>query len=152
MDREAFRSEVATLMTGTLGQVERFLAPFGSDQTDHLNRLKQQLHSAADMYATLLQEPDQAEQAAHNLMSALFGAHGANDPTTDWWRTEAGQAVAYAIGYHRSHAYRADAVAILGISRQRVHELIGQGVLVEEGPRGVTAESIRARLRSQRPM
>jgi hypothetical protein len=132
-----------------LTQVERFLAPYGSDQVEALGKLKQSLHTAADLYATLLQEPGHAEQAAYNLVHALFGTAG--DPTTDWWKTEAGQAVSYAIGYHRDHAYRADVAAILGISRQRVHELIAQGVLVEDQT-GVTAESIRARVRSQRAM
>lgn len=149
MDREAFRAEVATAMTGTLTQVERFLAPYGTDQVEALGKLKRTLHSTADQYATLLQEPDQAEQAAINLVHALFGTAG--DPVTDWWKTEAGQAVSYALGYHRDHAFRVDVQAILGISRQRVHELIVKGVLVED-QMGVTAESIRARVRATRAM
>lgn len=148
MDREAFRAEVATAMIGNLSQIEVFLAPYGQDLVEPLARLKQQLHTAADMYASLLQEPGQAQQAAYNLVHALFGPD--DDPTAEWWKTEAGQAVAWAIGYHRPRAYRLVAQAILGVSRQRVHELIAQGVLVEEGA-GITAESLRARVRTTRP-
>jgi hypothetical protein len=148
MDREAFRTEVTTAMVGNLSQIETFLAPVGG-RDESLTALKQRLHVAADAYATMLQEPDTAEQAAISLVHALFGSVG--DPPVDWWKTEAGQAVAHAIGYHRERAYRADVQAILGISRQRVHELIAKDVLVEDNL-GITAESIRARVRSQRAM
>ena len=150
MDREAFRTEVTTAMVGNLSQIETFLAPVGG-RDESLTALKQRLHTAADAYATMLQEPETAEQAAISLVHALFGAHSFSDPPSDWWKTEAGQAVAYAIGYHRERAYRSDVQAILGISRQRVHELIAKDVLVEDNL-GITAESIRARVRSQRAM
>lgn len=48
-----------------------------------------------------------------------------------FWRTDLGQIVARLIGYGKPYVPRQAAAAILGVSRQRVHQLIRDGVLVE---------------------
>lgn len=142
MDREAFRTEVATHMMGLVGRVSGFATAYSGAETN-FGRLRQELIGAAGAFATALEEPSTQEKAAEALCIAMFGEQ---EPPEAFWRTEAGRAVALAIGYPRTHAPRTAAAAVLGVSRQRIGEMIQKDKL--EGDRdSVTADSLRAALR-----
>lgn len=148
MDREALRTEIATHMIGLVGQIDTFVTTYsGANSFAHL---KQQMYGHADMYATLLEEPAQQEVAAQTLVAAMFGE---KEPPEDFWRTETGRAVALAIGYPRDLVPRPMVQVILGLSRQRVHELITHEgwpeSVDEQGKRYVHAGKVRAALRAR---
>jgi hypothetical protein len=154
MDREAFRTELATRMLPFVSGLETYLSIPGVEEPYGFARMRQSLTRTADYYAVALQEPDLAENAAYALAVALFaGEH----PPLDFWTGEVGPAIARAVGYPLQVAPRNAAAVILKISRQRVHELVTLDVLkvgdLANGatdPRvrqGITAASIRARLR-----
>lgn len=149
MDREAFRSQVATHMTGLVSQVSTFLNTYGTEQESGLDSgaVKMRLVTYAEMYSTLLEEPSQQERAAYNLCAAMFGSAL---PDREFWTTEAGQAIALAIGFPRPDAPRTHVEKILGVSRQRVAEMIGQEILDAVDSKHVTAASVRDRLRDPR--
>ena len=154
MDREAFKSEVATHMTGIVTQVETFFATPGGNEEPldwrTFSQMRQQLFGFADDYATLLEEPSQQEVAAQALVAAMFGDE---EPPESFWRAEAGRAVALAIGYPRDSVPRPLVAVILGLSRQRIKELIDNGRLIEavaeDGKRYVSAQQVRAALRAR---
>jgi hypothetical protein len=148
MDREAFRSEVATHMIGLVGRLDTFMTTYGGVEPTAFNTLRKQLVTVAQMFSLLLEEPSQQEQAAHVLCEAMFGDQ---EPPEGFWATEAGRAVALAIGYPRPYAPRPMVEKILDLSRQRVGEMIKLGKLDEtvdeQGKRWVPADSIRTRMR-----
>jgi len=146
MDREAFRAQVATAATPLVSRLETYLGG-----QHGLAEVRRRLTAAADRYATRLQEPDEQEQAARELCFVLFGTDA---PPLDFWPTEAGEAVAWAIGHPHPWVSTVTARSILGVSRQRIHELIAEGQLESKrdspdslGRTAVSAVSIRHRLR-----
>jgi hypothetical protein len=147
MDREAFRTEVATHMIGLLGRLDTFLNVHG--ESFNFALMKRDAYGIAEHYSTLLEEPARQEGAAHRLCEAMFGDA---EPPAEFWATEAGRAVALAIGYPRPYAPRPVVEHILApLSRQRVGEMIKLGKLTEavdeQGKRWVTASSIKERMR-----
>ena len=94
------------------------------------------------------------DTAATRLIARLIGAlhpgDAAFDPPADWWATPLGQVVVRRVGhpYAVSVSY-ATAGAMLGISRQGVHDLVRRGRLPRHEDGGVPVSAVRDRLRDQ---
>lgn len=88
-----------------------------------------------------------AVAAISRLIAALYPGDGPFDPPAEWWRTPLGQAVVRRIGHPFAEAVSYPvAGAMLGITRQFVHNLAGRGKLERHPDGGVTVASVRARL------
>jgi hypothetical protein len=103
--------------------------------------------------AVLLGDDDQA--AAHTairIVSALYPSDTPFDPPPPWWRTPLGQVVIRRAGHPSAQAVSYSvAGAMLGITRQGVHDLVTRGKLARHPDGGVTVDSVRARL-NRRPI
>ena len=93
-----------------------------------------------------------ATMAVARLIATLYPGDGPFDPPSDWWGTPLGQAVAWRSGHPwcESVSY-ATAGAMLGITRQGVHDLVRRGRLPRHPDGGVPSSAIRDRLRASRP-
>ncbi|WP_237104514.1 hypothetical protein [Nonomuraea sp. MG754425] len=122
----------------------------GDDLGDDLGgELRARLRVQAEVWAAQLLGPDDrtAVMTSARLIAALFPGDGPFDPPDDWWRTPFGRAVARRAGHPGARAVGfATAAAMLGISRQGVHDLVKRAKLDRHPDGGVTTESIRARL------
>ncbi|MER5625951.1 hypothetical protein [Streptosporangium sp. NPDC002544] len=96
----------------------------------------------------LLGEDDQAAAyTAIRLVSALYPSDAPFDPPAGWWATPFGRAVARRAGHPAAVAVPSSAAAaMLGITRQGVHDLASRGKLERHPDGGITTASIRARL------
>ncbi|MFC7327811.1 hypothetical protein [Marinactinospora rubrisoli] len=84
------------------------------------------------------------------LVATLFPGDGPFDPPVDWWRTPMGQVVAWRVGHPTAERVSYPvAGAMLGITRQGVHDLVARGRLPRHPEGGVVASAIRDRLRSE---
>lgn len=120
---------------------------FESDiATDPLRRRVQQ---DAEVWAALLLGPDR-ERAVHTaarMIAVLYPGDAPFDPPEHWWRSPLGRAVARRVGHPAAERVTfALAGAMLGITRQGVHDLVKRKKLDQHPEGGVTSDSIRARL------
>jgi hypothetical protein len=93
-----------------------------------------------------------AVRTAMRLVSTLYPGDRAFDPPADWWRTPLGRAVARRVGHPAAESVSyATAGAMLGISRQGVHDLVRRGRLPRHPDGGVPVTAIRDRLRAAPP-
>ena len=83
------------------------------------------------------------------MVATLYPDDHAFAPPADWWRSPLGQAVVRRVGhpYAESVSY-ATAGAMLGISRQGVHDLVRRGRLPRHPDGGVPVAAVRHRLLS----
>jgi hypothetical protein len=89
---------------------------------------------------------------AARLISSLYPDDRAFDPPPEWWRTPMGRIVARRAGHPAASSVSyATAGAMLGISRQGVHDLVRRGRLPRHPDGGVPSHAIRDRLRSVDP-
>jgi hypothetical protein len=110
--------------------------------------LRPRLDSQARAWAaTLLGDDDEsARLLAIRLVCALYPSDRPFEPPADWWGTPLGRVVAWRAGHPCAKAVSYSiAGAMLGITRQGVHDLVQRGKL-ERAAGGVTTASIRARL------
>ncbi|WP_245765482.1 hypothetical protein [Nonomuraea jiangxiensis] len=135
---------VRLLETRILDPLEILLA---SDE--HVDPIRARLRVEAEVWAAQLLGPDR-ERATHTaarLVGALFPGDGPFDPPEPWWRTALGRAVARTSGHPSAAAVSySTAGAMLGITRQGVHDLVKRGKLDKHPEGGVTTSSIRDRL------
>ena len=121
----------------------------GDEAVGALRRLvRQRARGWAD---TMLHGDDQtATLAAARLIATLYPSDRAFDPPADWWTTPLGQVVAVRAGnpWAESVSY-ATAGAMLGITRQGVHDLVRRGRLPRHPDGGVPSAAVRDRLRDQ---
>lgn len=139
MARETILGEVGGPAVDLVHRLERlFGRPYGNLTHDVVQAVKARAIELEDA----LRSPD----AARALMGALYPY---DDPPRPFWATETGQAVAYAIGYHREVVPFMAAAHILNVSRQRVYQLCDEERLVRvDSPReGVAPASLRYELR-----
>lgn len=111
--------------------------------------LRERLDEQAAQWAdTLLGEDDQAAAyTAIRLVSALYPGDAPFDPPVSWWGTPFGRAVFSRAGHPAASAVPFSvAAAVLGITRQGVHDLTVRGKLQRDPGGGVTVASVRARL------
>ncbi|GAB3482960.1 hypothetical protein [Nocardiopsis coralliicola] len=110
--------------------------------------VRRRVEADAQMWAAQLLGRDQ-ERAAHTaarLVGLLYPGDEAFDPPEQWWRTPLGGAVARTLGHTaKQRVTFAEAGAMLGITRQGVHDLARRGKLVRHPDGGVTSASVRDR-------
>lgn len=93
----------------------------------------------------------EAVDTVARIVATLYPGDGPFEPPLDWWRTPLGQVVARRVGHPTAPSVSyAVAGAMLGISRQGVHDLVTRGKLVRHPDGGVLPSSIRDRLRQPR--
>jgi hypothetical protein len=114
-----------------------------------LASLRRQIAGDAEMWAAQLLGPDDtcARQLGIRLVAALYPGDTPFDPPEEWWQTPLGRAVARRVGHPgAAHVSYAVAGAMLGITRQGVHDLVKRGKLRRHRNGGVTTTSVHARL------
>ena len=86
---------------------------------------------------------------AARLISTLYPGDRAFDPPAEWWRTPLGRTMARRVGHPAAESVSyATAGAMLGISRQGVHDLVRRGRLPRHPDGGVPSAAVRDRLRA----
>jgi hypothetical protein len=81
------------------------------------------------------------------LVITLFPGDEPFDPPPDWWRTPLGRVMARRVGHPGAKAVPYSvAGAMLGITRQGVHDLVARGKLQRHENGGVATASIRDRI------
>ncbi|CAM01234.1 hypothetical protein A8924_2322 [Saccharopolyspora erythraea NRRL 2338] len=111
--------------------------------------LRERVRADAEMWAA--QSPGSADEPAvalvARLLAALYPGDEPFDPPESWWRTPLGRVTARRVGHPaRHHVSFATAGAMLGITRQGVHDLVGRGKLRRHPDGGIDSESVRERL------
>lgn len=98
--------------------------------------------------AQLLGDDDQvAAHTAIRIVSVLYPSDTPFDPPPQWWRTPLGQVVIRRLGHPSAEAVNYSvAGAMLGMTRQGVHDLVTRGKLARHPDGGVSVDSVRARL------
>jgi hypothetical protein len=98
--------------------------------------------------AELLGDDDRlAASTAIRMVAALYPGDTPFDPPSRWWRTPLGQVVIRRAGHPSAQAVSYPvAGAMLGMTRQGVHDLVIRGKLARHPDGGVTVDSVRARL------
>jgi hypothetical protein len=87
-----------------------------------------------------------AAQMIIRVISCLYPGDAPFAPPSEWWRTPLGQVVLLRIGHPSARAVSYSvAGAMLGITRQGVHDLVARRKLERDPESGVTVESVRAR-------
>ena len=88
--------------------------------------------------------------APHILGLKAAARFGHPDKTPRWWRTPLGQSLAVRVGHPTAEAVTYPvAGAMLGITRQGVHDLVTRGKLARHPTGGVLTTSVRDRLRNE---
>jgi hypothetical protein len=98
----------------------------------------------------LLGEDDgEAAATAIRLVATLYPEDGPFDPPHAWWGTPLGRAVLVRAGHPAATAVSYSvAAAMLGITRQGVHDLVRRGKLtLQDDGGGVTVDSVRERIK-----
>jgi hypothetical protein len=81
------------------------------------------------------------------VVSTLYPGDGPFQPPLDWWRSPLGRVLARRVGHPTAGSVPYSvAGAMLGITRQGVHDLVSRGKLERHPEGGVTPASVRARL------
>jgi hypothetical protein len=89
---------------------------------------------------------------AGRLIATLYPADRGFDPPADWWATPLGQVIARRAGHPWAESVTyATAGAMLGITRQGVHDLVRRGRLPRHPDGGVPSSAVRDRLRGRDP-
>ncbi|MDL4813626.1 hypothetical protein [Actinomadura opuntiae] len=137
----------AALHRQLVAEIEaRFLAPLDAllDGTEPLAVLRRRLDADAQMWATRMLGPDEAQ--ARSAAAQVLAVVRPFDPPPDWWGTPFGRVVLRLIGHPaRESVSRSVAGAMLGITRQGVQDLVNRGKLTRHPDGGVSVASIRAR-------
>jgi pimeloyl-ACP methyl ester carboxylesterase len=93
-------------------------------------------------------EDHAAVLAAARLIATLYPSDRAFDPPSEWWSTPLGQIIARRAGHPWAESVTyATAGAMLGITRQGVHDLVRRGRLPRHPDGGVLSSAVRDRLR-----
>ncbi|MFC3994397.1 hypothetical protein ACFOVU_00605 [Nocardiopsis sediminis] len=114
-----------------------------------VERVRKRVAAYADAWAATLLGPDDraAVFAAVRLIAALYPGDTAFDPPAQWWATPLGRTVARRVGHPGAvRVSYAVAGAMLGITRQGVHDLVRRGKLAPHPDGGVRTGSVRDRL------
>lgn len=114
-----------------------------------VERLREQVRQDAEMWAAQLLGPDDtlARHVAARMIAVLYPGDRPFDPPEAWWATPLGRVTARRAGHPtRDHVSYSVAGAMLGITRQGVHDLVNRDKLRRHPDGGVTVASVRARL------
>ncbi|MEU8813897.1 hypothetical protein [Actinoplanes sp. NPDC048796] len=121
---------------------------------DAVEALRSLVRARARRWAATLDGDDEtaALMMAARLIATLHPADTPFDPPAEWWGTPLGRAVARRAGHPGAEAVSyATAGAMLGITRQGVHDLVKRGRLPRHPNGGVPSAAIRDRLRGTEP-
>lgn len=102
----------------------------------------------AGIWAYRLLQGTDAEAAGliARFVAALYRGDRGFDPPSGWWGTPLGRVVVWRVGHPGADAVSyATAGAMLGITRQGVHDLVQRGKLSRHPDGGVAPDSVRAR-------
>ncbi|MCP3799298.1 hypothetical protein NLX83_08520 [Allokutzneria sp. A3M-2-11 16] len=141
----ALTEQLVRLVTGHLLDPLEIL--LGTDWT--LTKLERRTRTQAAVWAKDLLGPNDrvAAQTAMRLVATLYPSDGPFDPPAAWWQAPLGQVVAHRVGHPTTDGLSySTAGAMLGITKQAVHDLVNRGKLVRHSDGGVTSESVRLRL------
>ena len=128
---------------------------FGEDDVFGVSdseRLRERLEAKSRAWAEVLfgEDDQKAAYLAIRLVSALYPSDAPFDPPAGWWGTPLGRAVARRAGHPSASAVPASvAAAMLGITRQGVHDLVRRGKLDRDPDGAIATASIHARLSSR---
>jgi hypothetical protein len=123
------------------------------DGDDAVLALRRLVRVRAGQWADAMRDGDDmtARLTGARLIATLYPGDRAFDPPVEWWQTPLGQAIARRVGHPSLEAISyATAGAMLGISRQGVHDLVRRGRLPRHPDGGVPSAAIRDRLRHAR--
>ncbi|GAA2804044.1 acyl-CoA-like ligand-binding transcription factor [Crossiella cryophila] len=116
---------------------------------DPLTTVRTYLRAAVETQAAQLLGRDErlATHAVARLISAFYPGDEPFDPPLEWWQTPLGQVVARRVGHPAAEAVPYSvAGAMLGVTRQGVHDLVNRHKLDRHPDGGVRTESVRIRL------
>jgi hypothetical protein len=116
-------------------------------------RLRELLEVKSRIWADVLLGEDDRSAAflAIRLVSVLYPSDGPFDPPAAWWGTPLGGAVARRAGHPAATTVPVSvAAAMLGITRQGVHDLVRRRKLDRDPDGAITTSSIQARLSRSR--
>lgn len=147
-EETALRADLVQLVT------RRLLDPLSIllESDAAIEPVRQQAHAAAAAWAARLLGGDErlAVHTAARLVAALYPGDAPFDPPEAWWRTPLGRVVARRVGHPGAERVSFSvAGAMLGITRQGVHDLVTRNKLQRHPDGGVTTASVRDRLRRQ---
>lgn len=118
------------------------------DGHDAVRSARLAIGSRAGIWAHRLLHGTDAEAAGliARFVGALYPGDRGFDPPAGWWGTPLGRVVIWRVGYPGADAVSyATAGAMLGITRQGVHDLVQRGKLSRHPDGGVVSDSVRAR-------
>jgi len=116
---------------------------------DAVDPLRAVIRERARTWATTIVSGDDraAVGVIMRAISTLYPGDRPFDPPIDWWRSPFGQAVARRVGHPTAESVSyAVAGAMLGITRQGVHDLVSRDKLARHPEGGVRSASVRDRL------
>ncbi|WP_229069300.1 hypothetical protein [Actinoplanes sp. DH11] len=116
--------------------------------------LRSMLRRRAAGWAHTIEYGDHAAavHAIARVMATLHSDEHAFAPPPEWWRTPLGQAVVRRVGHPFAESVSlTTAGAMLGISRQGVHDLVRRGRLPRHPDGGVPVAAVRDRLLNTPP-
>jgi hypothetical protein len=119
------------------------------ESDSELVRMRSRIAERAGTWASQLLGDDDsvAAMVAIRLVSTLYPSDGPFDPPAEWWRTPLGMVVAHRVGHPTAEAVSYSlAGAMLGVTRQGIHDLVTRGKLDRHPDGGVTATSVRDRI------
>ncbi|MGC4747960.1 hypothetical protein ACLQ28_20230 [Micromonospora sp. DT201] len=119
------------------------------DSHDAIDPLRAAIRKRARSWATTIVSGDDraAVSVVMRAIATLYPGDGLFDPPLDWWRSPFGQAVARRVGHPTAESVSYTvAGAMLGITRQGVHDLVSRDKLARHPEGGVRSASVRDRL------
>jgi hypothetical protein len=122
------------------------------DGDDGVDALRTVVRVRAETWARRLLDEDDREVVGTvaRILATLYPGDCPFDPPLDWWGTPLGRVMARRVGHPTaaSVSYTV-AGAMLGITRQGVHDLVSRGKLTRHPEGGVLASSVRDRLQTE---
>ncbi|MGW5265516.1 hypothetical protein ACWEQG_31470 [Microbispora sp. NPDC004025] len=147
-ERRELAEDLRRIVGGrVLGALEILFEPDELSGED--TRLRELLAVKSRAWADVLCGEDDRAAAflAIRLVSALYPGDTPFDPPAAWWGTPLGRAVARRAGHPAATAVPVSvAAAMLGITRQGVHDLVRRHKLDRDSEGAITTASIQARL------
>ncbi|HSK97865.1 MAG TPA: hypothetical protein VK891_14680 [Euzebyales bacterium] len=119
------------------------------ESADEVAGVRRQIADRTGTWARDILDGDRATamRTVSRLIAALYPGDGPFDPPARWWATPLGQAVVRRLGHPGAAVVSYPvAGAMLGVTRQFVHNLVTRGKLERHPGGGVTVDSVRARL------
>jgi hypothetical protein len=116
---------------------------------DGVDALRQLVRIRIGRWADALLGADDraAVLTAARLIATIYPGDRPFDPPAEWWPTPLGQTIARRVGHPSAETVSyGTAGAMLGISRQGVHDLVRRGRLPRHPDGGVPSAAIRDRL------